>query len=65
MAVPSVFRVELVLGKFFSDHKSKAYVSVNRDWNSVRQLQHHIRDIFGLTKIILTTNGGIYLPGMF
>lgn len=61
--MPSVFRVQLVLGKFFSDHKSKAYVSVNRDWSSVRQLHHHIRDIFDLTKFILTTNDGIYLPG--
>lgn len=58
-----VFRVQVNLGNWFSDHKSKAYVSVNRQWKNVRQFHRHIADIFDVKKFILLTSDGVYLPG--
>lgn len=63
MAKTNVFRIQISLADFFTDYKAKAYVSVNRDWNNVRQLHHRIREIFDVNKFILTTFDGVYLPG--
>lgn len=63
MADPSIFRVQINLGSFFSDHKSKAYASVNRQWKNVRQFHRHIGEIFGIEKFHLITSNSIYLPG--
>lgn len=57
------FRVKIILSNYFDDHKSKAYVSVNKKWKNVRQFHKHLEEIFGLSKFILTTNDDIYLPG--
>lgn len=59
------FRVKIILSNYFDDHKSKAYVSVNKQWKNVRQFHKHLEEIFGLSKFILTTNENIYLPGKF
>lgn len=59
------FRVKIILNSYFDDHKAKAYVSVNKQWKNVRQFHKHLEEIFGLSKFILTTNDGIYLPGKF
>lgn len=61
----SLFRVKLLLGKYFNDHKSKAYVVINRRWQSTRQLHLHIKTIFGIENFLLTTADGIYLPGKY
>lgn len=65
MVDSDIFRVKIDLGNFFSDHKSKAYVSVNRQWKNVRQFHHHIGEIFDVKKFVLLTNDGVYLPGMY
>lgn len=57
------FRVKIILNHYFDDHKSKAYVSVNKQWKNVRQFHKHLEEIFGVNKFILTTNDNIYLPG--
>lgn len=63
MADSDIFRVKIDLGNYFSDHKSKAYVSVNRQWKNVRQFHRHITEIFDVKKFVLLTNDGVYLPG--
>lgn len=63
MAQSDIFRVKINLGRFYTDHKSKAYVSVNRNWKNVRQFHHHIAEIFDVKKFVLMTNDGVYLPG--
>lgn len=65
MVDSDIFRVKIDLGNFFSDHKSKAYVSVNRQWKNVRQFHHHIGEIFDVKKFVLLTNDGVYLPGTY
>lgn len=64
MVDADIFRVQIILNNYFSDHKSKAYVSVDRKWKNVRQFQRHIGEIFDIKKFILATNDGVYLPGM-
>lgn len=59
------FRVKIILNNYFADHKSKAYVSVNRQWKNVRQFHKHLEEIFDVSKFILTTADDIYLPGKF
>lgn len=63
MVDSEIFRVQIDLGRFFTDHKAKAYVSVNRQWKNVRQFHRHIDEIFDVKKFVLLTNGGVYLPG--
>lgn len=63
--INELFRVKIILSHYFDDHKSKAYVSVNKQWKNVRQFHKHLEEIFGLTKFILTTNDEVYLPGKF
>lgn len=63
MADTGIFRVKIDLGQFYSDHKAKAYVSVNRQWKNVRQFHRHITEIFDVKKFVLLTNDGVYLPG--
>lgn len=65
MVDADIFRVQIVLNNYFTDHKSKAYVTVNREWKNVRQFQRHISEIFDIRKFVLTTSDGVYLPGMF
>lgn len=65
MVDSNIFRVQIDLGNFFSDHKSKAYVSVNRQWKNVRQFHRHIGEIFDVKKFVLLTSDGVYLPGMY
>ncbi|XP_055301361.1 uncharacterized protein LOC129567971 isoform X3 [Sitodiplosis mosellana] len=62
MVDSDIFRVKIELGNFFSDHKSKAYVSVNRQWKNVRQFHRHIGEIFDVKKFVLLTSDGVYLP---
>lgn len=65
MADSEIFRVQINLNGFFTDHKSKAFVSVNRQWKNVRQFHRHIADIFDVKKFVLLTSNGVYLPGTF
>lgn len=64
MADSDIFRVKIDLKYFYTDHKSKAYVSINRQWKNVRQFHRHIADIFDVKKFVLLTSDGVYLPGM-
>ncbi|XP_031634945.1 uncharacterized protein LOC116348174 isoform X2 [Contarinia nasturtii] len=61
MVDSDIFRVKIDFGNFFSDHKSKAYVSVNRQWKNVRQFHRHITEIFDVKKFVLLANDGVYL----
>lgn len=63
MADSGIFRVQINLGNFFSDHKAKAYVSVDTQWKNVRQFHRHIGEIFDIKRFLLLTNDGVYLPG--
>lgn len=65
MANSGLFRIQVLLNHFYDNHKRKSYVMVNKEWKNVRQLHAHLDKIFHLDdKIFLTTENGIYLPGM-
>lgn len=65
MADSTIFRVKVNLSQFFTDHKAKAYVSVNPQWKNVRQFHRHITEMFDVKKFILLSNDGVYLPGSY
>lgn len=59
------FRVKLILGHYFADHKANSYVCVNRDWNKVHDLHLHIKSLFDIDGFVLKTTENIYLPGKY
>lgn len=53
----------IVLDKFFSNYKQKAYVFVENGFEYVKCLEDHIVKIFKLkTQIFLTNDQGIFYP---
>lgn len=39
-------RIKVVLKHFYSDHRQKAFVIINKNWKTVKNLQDHISKMF-------------------
>lgn len=63
MAEPELFRVKVLLSNYFNDYKKQSYVSVNPQWETVKQFQKHLGSMFGISKCYITTDDYVYLPG--
>lgn len=62
----ALYRVKVHLNQFYTNHKSKSYVMVDKEWKNVRQLHAHLNKLFHLDdKIYLITQDGVYLPGLY
>lgn len=59
------FRVKLILGQYFADHKANSYICVNRHWKTVKDLHLHIKHLFDIDGFVLKTTENVYLPGKY
>lgn len=57
------FRVKVLMHEIFEDHRAKLYVTVDKSWKYVKEMQCHICQLCCLQDpIFLTTDENILLP---
>lgn len=56
------FRLIVNLSHFFSDHRHRVRIFVNKDIKTIQDLQNRITTVFNLTNFYLTSSSNEYLP---
>lgn len=55
-------RLKVLLDEFYTDHRQRAFVILQRSWTTVNDLQEHILKIFGIPRGVYLTVDGCLLP---
>lgn len=55
-------RLKVLLDEFYTDHRQKALVIIQKSWTTVNDLQEHIQKIFEIPKDVYLTVDGCLLP---
>lgn len=55
-------RIKILLNHFYADHRQKAFVTLNKTWTKVKDLQTHISKIFQIHPDTYLTIDDCLLP---
>lgn len=55
-------RLKVLLDAFYTDHRQKAFVILQKSWKTIHDLQEHIQKIFRIPISVFLTVDGCLLP---